>query len=198
MGNLTCRHLSLWVYNTGWALWANLLFESLILLFSCRAFTCLHPPAARCTASASVPPTCMLPWHQPCTSSTSQPREGHHSCFWSPQLSRADTWLRELQGRRGENGPQGFWEGDFFFFFFFLPESYTEECTKGQTSQHHLPVSGNKGQLSFTLFILCKSGFVLLTVLFFSFFSVDTAFEGQAELGCCISCVLVRLRSARL
>lgn len=119
MGNLTCRHLSLWVYNTGWALWANLLFESLILLFSCRAFTCLHPPAARCTASASVPPTCMLPWHQPCTSSTSQPREGHHSCFWSPQLSRADTWLRELQGRRGENGPQGFWEGDFFFFFFY-------------------------------------------------------------------------------
>ncbi|XP_061856904.1 DNA polymerase lambda isoform X2 [Colius striatus] len=67
---------------------------------ACRAFTCPHPRAAQCTASVSVPPTCTLPWHQPCTSWTSRCREGHRSCFWSPQLSRVETWLRESQGRR--------------------------------------------------------------------------------------------------
>lgn len=39
-------------------------------------------------------------------------------------------------------------------------------------SQPHLPVSGNKGRLSFTLFILCKSGFVILIVFFFLFFFI--------------------------
>ena len=69
MGNLTIcsekpallRHLGLWVCNTGWGLWADLFFERLIILFSCRAFTCLHPPAAQCTASVSVLPICTLP-----------------------------------------------------------------------------------------------------------------------------------------
>lgn len=60
-------------------------------------------------------------------------------------------------------------EGDFFFFFA-CQKATMKSARRARLSQCPLPISGNKGQLSFTLFILCKSGFVLLTVLFFSFF----------------------------
>lgn len=54
--------------------------------------------------------------------------------------------------------------------FFACQKATLKSAQRARLSQPHLPVSGNKDRLSFTLFILCKSGFVLLTVFYFPFF----------------------------
>lgn len=100
-------HLSYWFCNTGCGLCADL---SLKGCFSC--FLAEFSPIFTHQQPSVLPPfqyhlSVCCPGISPTRSRLHGPMKGHHSCFWSPQ-SRVNTWLREPQGRRGENGLQGF------------------------------------------------------------------------------------------
>ncbi|XP_050814129.1 F-box/WD repeat-containing protein 4 isoform X3 [Gopherus flavomarginatus] len=121
------------------------------LRVSTRASRCPLPPAAPCTASASTPPTFMLPWRLPCTPLTSPPPDACAKVLPAPQLPLAAPGLADLMLSSGIAGREkGKWPWRLLKEFLSGQKASPLSAGRARLSPTHLPFTLNKGKLSFT------------------------------------------------